>query len=498
LHFLSNFARAPDPDSSEDKFMKLTVAPLARSASCLLATSFLLAAPIQAQSADVDAYIRDFIQRRNIPGVSVSVIHEGDIVHAAGYGMANLELSVPATEKTVYEIGSISKQFAAEAAMILVEEGKLSLEDPIQKYIPGTPDSWKGITVRHIIGHTGGIPDWESRGLLSYRREYTPAEFIALLAPIPLDFAPGERWSYNNSDYPLLGFVIEAASGMDYEQFVTERIFVPAGMTDTRFKHAEQIVRNRSGGYVGRNGTLIHGEPLRPRVIAPSGGIMSTSVDMARWLLALTSGRIMKPETFHAMLQPVRLNDGSTFNAGFSWFLDNFRGHRNYLHNGSTVTGFSSVIYWYPEERLGLVALMNIDRFNAVNVLAQRTGNFFVPGISMGALAERPDPDPALTARLLQMLKDVAESKDNDLLAARFRDTAGGKPRTTPSFGYNGPVKRFSFVDRDDLGPEGMPRWGSMMRWVSWYRLDTGERVLIYTVELTPEGKVARFYPEQH
>jgi CubicO group peptidase (beta-lactamase class C family) len=478
--------------------MRFTRSLVTRSAPCVLALGTALAAPARAQSADVDAYVRDFIQRRNIPGASVSVVHDGSVVHAAGYGTANLELSVPATEKTVFEIGSISKQFAAEAAMILVEEGKLSLEDPIQKYIPGTPDTWKGITVRHIIGHTGGIPDWESRGLLSYRREYTPAEFVALLAPIPLDFPPGERWSYNNSDYPLLGFVIEAASGRDYEQFVTERIFVPAGMTETRFKHSEEIVRNRSGGYVDNNGRLILGEPLRPRVIAPSGGIMSTSTDMARWLIALTSGRILKPETFNAMLQPVRLNDGRTFNAGFSWFLDNFRGHANYLHNGSTATGFSSVIYWYPEERLGLVALMNIDRFNAVNVLAQRVGNFYVPGISMGAMAIRPDPDPALTARLLSMLNAVAESKDHDLLEQKFRDPAGGKPRTTPSFGYNGPVKSFTFIDRDDLGPSGRPRWGSMIRWVSWYKLDTGDRTLIYTAELTPEGKVGRFYPEQH
>jgi CubicO group peptidase (beta-lactamase class C family) len=158
---------------------------------------------------EVNQYVAAFIKKRNIPGLSLAVVSNGKLVKAAGYGLANLELQVPARPETVYQIGSISKHFTAEAVLLLVEEGKLGLDDPLGKYLNEAPAAWKGLTLRQLLTHTSGLKDWEAANVLSYRREYTPDEFIKLMSPFPLDFTPGEQWSYTNTAYPLLGMVIE-------------------------------------------------------------------------------------------------------------------------------------------------------------------------------------------------------------------------------------------------------------------------------------------------
>jgi CubicO group peptidase (beta-lactamase class C family) len=444
----------------------------------------------------MDDFVRSYLDRHNIPSAAVAVVKDGRIIKSKGYGNANLELRVAATDSTIYEIGSISKQFTAEAVILLIDEGKLRLDDPIQKYLKDIPPSWSKLTVWHLLTHTSGLPDWESKTQFSYRREYTPTEFIKLLAPLPLEFPPGDRWSYTNSGYPLLGMIIEAITGTGYEQFVTERIFLPAGMYHTRFKHPEEIVPNRSGGYVDHNGLLQNGEPLRPRVIAPNGGIMSTALDIARWDIALTNGVLLRPATLAQMMKPIRLNNGSMFDEGFSWFIDTFRGHPLFLHNGSTVAGFSSVVYRYPDDHLGVVVLLNIDRWNAVNVLATRIASFFVPGLSTLGLPELPDPDSNFSLKLLALLADVAANKDSEMLAPSLRNPSG-PPRTTSSFGFKGPLTKFAFLDKEDFGKNGVEHFGNTIRWILRYKLTTVDRVRYYTFDITPDGKVARFFPEE-
>ncbi len=454
-----------------------------------------LAAPLRAQSGDVDAYARDYILRHRIPSAAIVVVKDGRVLKAAGYGTANLETGTPASEHTVYEIGSISKQFAAEAVMLLVEGGKVALDDPLSKYVSDTPPAWSGITIRQLLTHTSELPDWEALNLISYRREYTPREYIDLLAAHPLDFPPGTRWSYTNSAFPLLGLVVEKASGEPFERFVAEHVFGPAGMGETRFKHPEQVVPNRSGGYIERGDTLFNGEPLRPAVIAPNGGIMSSASDMGKWLIALTGGRVVQPATLQAMTAPGHTSDGRPFNGGIAWFVDRFRDHRVLLHNGSTIAGYSSVVYWWPDDHMGAVALMNIDRWNAVNVLATRVASFYGPPLAAGALPERPDPDTALTRRLAAILAAIAARQDTELLAPALRNPPG-PPRVAAGFGVAGPIARMAFLDREDLGVAGEERFGSSIRWIYRYRIAVGDRLIDYTFELTPEGKVARFYPE--
>lgn len=432
----------------------------------------VLAAPRPGRAAAgpdrFDRFVREFITRHRIPSASVAIVKNQRVIKVAGYGLASLELRAPAGAQTVYEIGSITKQLTAEAVLMLVAEGKIDLEAPITRYLPNLPESWRAITVHHLLTHTSGLPDWEGPGLLDFHRQYTPAEYIQLIGSHPLDFAPGEHWSYTNSAFPLVGMIISTVTGEPFEQFITRRILEPAGMTQSRFRHAGELVPNRAAGYADSAGTFRNGEPLRPLVLAPNGGILSTAGDMAKWDIALSRGVLVPTATFEQMATPVRLNNGRTFSAGMGWFVDQFLGHRFVFHNGSTAAGFSSVIYHYPEDHLFVVVLMNIDRGALVNRLAIALADLAMAGLDIHTLAEQPDPDSAMNRRLKAVLSDSGS-------------------------GFRGTIDRFAFLDKEDLGPEGRERFGLVVRWMYRYKVVSGTRVLYYTFELTPEGRVGRF-----
>jgi D-alanyl-D-alanine carboxypeptidase len=447
-----------------------------------------------ARADEVDRYLARFIQNHGIPALSVGVIRNGRLIKTAGYGTANLELHVVATENTAYEIGSITKQFTAEAVMLLVEEKKIGLDDPLSTYLPDVPKAWDQITIRHLLTHLSGLKDWDGTGVLSYRREYTPREYIELVAASPLDFPPGEKSVYTSAGYPLLGLVIEKVAREPYEQFVADRIFQPLGMSASRFKHPGEIVFNRAAGYVDVNGRLGNGEPLRPSIIAPSGGIISTVVDMAKWDAALASGRLLKASSMDLMVEPARLNNGRPGISGIAWFPDVFHGHRIVLHNGSTLAGFSSVVYRYLDDKLTVVVLCNIDRWNAVNVAAQHVAGIYVPGIGISSLVERPDPAPRRSQALLGFLEGLAQGLEPEMLAPGLRIPP---ERRTMIAAHLRDLRRFVFLENEDLGERGQERFGEVIRSVCRYRIETKRNWIYYTFELTADNKVARFVPEE-
>jgi CubicO group peptidase (beta-lactamase class C family) len=347
----------------------------------------------------------------------------------------------------VYEIGSISKQIAANAIMLLVQDGRVRLDDPLSKYIDGTPPAWSAITVRHVLTHTSGLADFDSGNIgFSYRREYTPAELVELLAKSPLQFTPGDRWNYTNA-FPLLGLVIERASGQPYMTFVEERIFAPLTLASMRFKKAQDVVPNRAEGYIFEQGRYQHGERLRPAIIAPNGGVMTSVLDFAAWDIAVTSGRLLKPESVEAIATAVRLNDGRTVSHGLGWFMDRFNGHRFGAHWGTTVTGHSAVIRRYVDDRVTVIVLANAghETGQAVDAISKCVANMYVPGTVVQGLPPRRDPVPADTARLKALLEAVAAGRHDPAapgLAARLpqpvRDRLAAAPRTSTTFDYLG------------------------------------------------------------
>ena len=444
---------------------------------------------------DVDRYVEAFIKKRNIPGLSLAVVRDGKLIKAAGYGLANVELNVPATPETVYEIGSISKHFTAEAIMLLVEDGKLGLDDMLGKYLKDPPPAWNGITLRHLLTHTSGLKDWEAANVLSYRREYTADEFIKLMSPFPLDFPPGEQWAYTNTTYPLLAMVIERASGKNFEEFMAERIFKPLGMSATRFNHPSHIIPNHAGGYLEEGGRLQKGEPLRPQVIAASGGMLTTALDMAKWEKVFYTERLLKQASLEQMQTPVRLNSGATFNSGLGLFLDSFRGHRLILHNGSTIGGFSAVFYSYPDDKLTVIVLCNIDRGNAVNVIATRIASFYGPKLTISALPEQPDPSPETSQRLLQMLSTLAQGKESELLSKEWGRLISQATRAKIADQLRD-FKRLAFLETETPNKK-LERLGVNVKQINRYKLLSGQRIIYYTFELGEDGRVARLFFEE-
>ena len=369
---------------------------------------------VTASADPVDDYVRSQLAARHLPGVALAVVRDGRIVKTAGYGVASLELRVPVSPETVFEIGSISKQFAADAILLLVEDGKVALDDPISKYLTRTPPAWSAITIRHILTHTSGLADFDSGNIgFSYRREYTADEFVELLGAQPLAFPPGERWNYTNA-FPLLGIVVERASGMSYTEFVRARIFAPLELRSARFKSASEVVPHRADGYLFTDGAYRRGEPLRPQIIAPNGGILIDVADFAAWDIAITSHRLLRPESLAAMTTPARLADGRTVGHGLGWFLDTFNGHHFGAHWGSTVTGHSAVIRRYVDDRVTVIMLANLDDGGVgIDAMSRHIAGMYVPGADIHSLPAKAGGSAARTAEVKAVLASIGNGVEH-------------------------------------------------------------------------------------
>jgi CubicO group peptidase (beta-lactamase class C family) len=312
-----------------------------------------------AQTDKVDDYIKAEMGKRKIPGLSLAVVKNGEVVLAKGYGLANVELNTPATADTIYQSGSVGKQFTATAVMMLVEEGKINLDDKIGKYLDGAPDLWKEITVRHLLTHTSGIKNYGDKDL-NFRLDYTDEELIKKAASFPLDFAAGEKWSYSNTGYVLLGFIIKRAAGKFYGDFLRERVFAPLGMDTARIINEEEIIANRAAGYRLSKGGLKNQQYVSPSLNTTADGSLYLTVkDMAKWDAALYGEKLIKRASLDLMWTPVKLKSGKIQQYGFGWAFGNTGGHRLIEHGGAW-QGFTTHIARYTDDRLTIIVLTNL------------------------------------------------------------------------------------------------------------------------------------------
>lgn len=277
----------------------------------LLGLICLIAGPALAQVGKVDALVQAHMADRHIPGVAVAIVRDGKIVHAKGYGLANVELNVPATPDTIFQSGSVGKQFTAALAMILVEEGKIALDDPVSRYIREAPPAWSGMTVRHLLTQTSGISGAEYDKVIDLRRDYTEDQLLAEIVKLPLDFQPGEQWRYSNPGYVTLGVLIGRASGRFYGDLLSERIFTPLGMSTARVISEADIVRNRADGYRLIDGKLKNQEWVSPRLnTTADGSLYLTVLDLAKWDAALYTERVLRRASLDEMWSPATLRNG--------------------------------------------------------------------------------------------------------------------------------------------------------------------------------------------
>jgi len=337
---------------------------------------FLLSPSLDAQTTrndtasakEADAYLRGVLSSKRIPGMAVCVVRGGKIELAAGYGSANLELSVPASEKTVYEIASLTKPFTATAVMMLVEAGKIALDDRLPKYFPGAPSNWADITVEQLLRHTSGfgdffsIPELRSKSDFAWEREFEPGDLLPILFKVPIQSAPGDRWSYSNMGYYLLGLIIEKVTGETYATFMKHQVFGPLDMTETRRMERRDIIPGRASGYTWekQNKTIGNAKYTSVTWAYSEGGLVSSALDMAKSTAGLLGDKLLKKTTRERMWQPSRLNGGSFAPYGLGWNIGSDPRRRQIYHSGNK-PGFASIIRHYMDESLTVVVLTNVD-----------------------------------------------------------------------------------------------------------------------------------------
>ena len=333
--------------------------------SCLTLTSFFLVGTALAQDSATAAAVADYVkaemQRQHIPGLALLVVKNGKTIVAEGFGLANVELQVPVKPETVFQSGSVGKQFTATAVMMLVEEGKIGLDDPLTKYFPDAPAVWKGVTVGELLSHTAGFGDYPKS--FDFRKDWTEAEELKLIESIPLAYSPGTKWDYSNFGYVTLGILLHHVTGEFYGDLLQQRIFQPLGMTSTRIISEADIVLNRAAGYRLVKGELKNQEWVSPVVnTTADGSLYFTILDLAKWDAALYTEKLLKNSSFDVMWTPVKLKNGqpNKGNYGFGWFIDQRHGHRCIHHDGAW-QGFETAIDRYIDDRLTVVALTNLS-----------------------------------------------------------------------------------------------------------------------------------------
>ena len=352
----------------------------------IFAFALLLATTVAVRADNVDDFVKVEIQKQHIAGVSIAVIKDGKIVKAEGYGLANIELNVPAKPETVYKIGSVSKQFIASGIMLLIDDGRISLDDKISKFLDGTPETWKDINVRHLLTHTSGIVR-EAPGFDPMKVQ-SDADVIKTAYPLPLRFQPGEKWEYCNVGYFTLAEIIRKVTGKPWPDYLKERLFAPLEMKATRTTTMTDLVPNRANGYLWKSGSQQNADIFF--ALRPSGAFLSTVLDMAKWDAALYTDKFLKQSVREQMWTPVKLNNGTTHPYGFGWELSTRAGHRVVSHGGS-LPGFRAALYRFVNDKLTVVVLTNSDNANP-GPIAIGIADQYIPGLIPQRIAVKVNP----------------------------------------------------------------------------------------------------------
>jgi len=447
-----------------------------------LALFFTLVFVFSVKADEVDKLVRAMMQERQIPGAAVAVVKNGKIVKKQGYGLANVELDVPATADTVFEIGSVTKQMTGAAIMLLVEDGKISLDEKISKYLPGTPDAWKNVSVRNLLTHTSGIKSYTAIGVgFELSKHLKRDEFIKALAAYPLDFETGSRYSYSNSGYNLLGFIIEAASEKSYWDFMRERIFQKLGMTQTFDRDPKYIVKRRATGYELENNSLI-GRDYDLTDVFSAGAIVSTVGDLAKWDAAWRNDTLLKKESKALVWTPFVLNDGKPYPYGFGWSVTDFREHKLIGHSGSTA-GFSAQILRFTDDDLSVVVLVNLGTGAHAGTIARGIAKVYIPSISIKEIKGRSGSNSELSQKFADGLRGRMEEKfstdlfTDDLIKSLSTKRAKAESQRIASFGE---VKGFMLVGEETLN--GVKIYRS--------RVETAKRLFLWRFAVNGEGKI--------
>lgn len=441
---------------------------------------------VAARPALIDAYVATEMRAQQIPGLSLAVLRDGRPLYLQSYGVATLEHRVPVKPGTLFQLGSIGKQFTATAVLLLARERRLDLDDPLSKYLPEIPPGWRAVTLRDMLKHQSGIaqltpPDHE---LLDLRHDYTDEEYIRLATSLPLEFEPGTDAAYSDTAYVLLGIVIGRLTGQFYGDLLQEKVFHPLGMTRTRIISDSDIIPDRASGYErSPSGALQNQGWVAPALNRTAdGSLYSTVLDLAKWDQALSAGTILTRGELARAWTVDALKDGSTplLHYGYGWEINTLRGHRVIEYDGNW-QGFQAAMARYEDRHLTVIVLTNLALCRVQRIVHTIAG-YFDPTVAH--FAERSaDGRPAMTREFGTFIAGAAQGR---LTAVRLspdgrRELSRVWLRALArDLRETGPIQGVSFAEERDAGI-GLERV---------YRVDTRQMVDYFTVRYRRDGLI--------
>ena len=361
----------------------------------------------------IDDYVKAEMAKQKIPGFALAIVKNGEIVLTKGYGLSNVEHQVPVKPETIFQSGSVGKQFTATAIMMLVQEGKVKLDEKISTYLGEVPEAWKEMTVRHLLTHTSGMTDYPDD--FDFRRDYTEDELLKRAQAIQPAFKPGEKWQYSNIAYLTLGILIHKVTGQFYGDFLQDRVFKPLGMTSTRIISEADIIPNRAAGYRIEKDQLKNQNWVSPTLNTTADGALYFNVlDMAKWDAALYGETLLKQTSLQQMWTRVTLNNKKTSDYGFGWGVTQINGHRLIEHGGAW-QGFTTYIGRYIDDKVTVIALDNLAGANPGKI-ARHVAALYNANLGRRAI---PDNEPQVTALVKDLLQQFREGTTDENLFTR-------------------------------------------------------------------------------
>lgn len=458
--------------------------------------AILLTTPLataQTATPAIDQYVQSEMARQHIPGLALGIYRDGQVIKAQGYGLSNVELNVPVKPETIFQSGSVGKQFTATAVMMVVEEGKIGLDDPISKYFPDAPAFWQNIKIKNLLSHTSGLSEYESDdktkpgGPINLRADYTEDSLVKIIETFPMEFQPGAKWAYRNTNYVLLGMIIHKITGKFYGDFLQERIFRPLGMTSTRIISEADIIPNRSAGYRLVKGELKNQEWVSPFFNTTADGALYFNVlDLAKWDGALYTEKLLKKSSLDQMWTVFKLNNGkpNPENYGFAWFVEQINGHRVIQHAGSW-QGFTTYIARYGDDKLTVVVLTNLDSaHSSPGKIAHHVAGLVDARLVPPELKPIEDKEPQVTTFFRTVLEKLAAGKaDPDDFAPEFRKEffPSGPEDAKEELQALGPLQSLLLVERQPDADHRRYTYRGVFR----------ENRLILHLTLDRKGKIA-------
>jgi len=360
-----------------------------------------------ARADAIDRYVKAEMERQGVPGLALVIMKNGQPSHIKSYGLANLEHSVPVQPKSLFKTGATGMQLTAAAVMLLVEDGRMKLDDSIRDYLPEAPGSWQAITIRQMLNHTSGLPATPNG---DFHTEYAEAEFLAILYKEELNFPAGTRWRFSYVDYVALGFVIKRVTGEPYADLLAKRIFTPLGMKTARPIDELAVIPNRVAGYELLDGKLFNAKWISQTANSTADGSLYLSpLDYVAWEAGMYKQTLLKPQTWAEIGRPALLASGNSYPYGFGWYLEQSAGQQVWRHTGSW-QGFQTSIIRYLGDGLTIVVLANGESGNSSKV-SRRVAAMLDKKYAQPPMLPMQDHEPQRTEQVKELLLQIAGGK---------------------------------------------------------------------------------------